>query len=146
MSDTSLTRTLSEQESYLLSTLAAQGRTLFTIADARAVLDVPDANLHKLLHRLYRKQWVERLERGRYLLLPLAAGPEPHWTEHEYLIAAALMQSDPYWNQAARLRDRVTVAGGSLLRNGKEITCPFCTVAEVESVRYHVQSFNLLTR
>lgn len=95
MSDKPPTRTLSEQESYLLSTLAAQGRTVFTIADARAVLDISDANLRKLLHRLYRKQWIKRLERGRYLLLPLAAGPEPQWAEHEYLIAAALVQ--PYY-------------------------------------------------
>ncbi|MCX7681133.1 MAG: hypothetical protein N2508_04065 [Anaerolineae bacterium] len=88
-------RTLSEQESYLLSSLSAAGRTIFSIEDARAVLGRPDGGVRKLLHRLCRKRWVRRLERGKYLLLPLAAGPEPRWAEHEYLIAASLVQ--PYY-------------------------------------------------
>lgn len=85
-------RTLSERESYLLSSLAAAGRTVFSVGDARAVLGGPDTSIRKLLHRLHRKRWVRRLERGKYLLLPLAAGPEPRWAEHEYVIAASLVE------------------------------------------------------
>jgi len=86
-------RTLSKRESFLLSGLAASGRTLFTIEDARARLDTTKANTRKLLYRLHRKQWIRRLERGKYLILPLAAGPEVQWAEHEYLIAASLVDS-----------------------------------------------------
>ncbi len=95
MSNPQPPRTLSERESYLLSSLSAAGRTVFSVEDARAVLGGPDVGVRKLLHRLSRKRWVRRLERGKYLLLPLAAGPEPHWAEHEYLIAASLVE--PYY-------------------------------------------------
>jgi predicted transcriptional regulator of viral defense system len=76
MSDQSLSRTLSERESLLLSTLSADGHTVFTIEDAHAVLEDSDADVRKLLHRLNRKRWIKRLERGKYLIVPLAAGPE----------------------------------------------------------------------
>jgi hypothetical protein len=39
MSDQPGSRTLSERESLLLSTLSADGHTLFTVEDARAVLE-----------------------------------------------------------------------------------------------------------
>lgn len=88
-------RTLGEQESYLLSSLSAAGRTVFTVEDARAVMNDSAANIRKLLHRLHRKRWIKRLERGTYLILPLAAGPDVQWTEHEYLIVPSLVE--PYY-------------------------------------------------
>ena len=60
-------RTLGEQESHLLSSLSAAGHVLFSIEDARAELKGSDANVRKLLHRLHRKRWIRRLERGKYL-------------------------------------------------------------------------------
>ena len=92
---TPLSRTLGEQESRLLTSLSASGHTVFTIDDARAVLGSDAANVRRLLHQLYRKRWIRRLERGKYLILPLAAGPEAQWAEHEYLIASSLV--DPYY-------------------------------------------------
>ena len=95
MSDNAPSRTLSERESHLLSSLSAAGYTVFTIKDARAALDIDDAGLRKLLHRLSRKGWLKRLVRGKYLIIPLEAGPEAQWVEHEYLIAASL--AEPYY-------------------------------------------------
>lgn len=95
MSDEYPSRTLGKRESRLLSSLSAAGYTVFTIEDARAVLDDSDANVRKILHRLSRKRWIRRLQRGKYLILPLAAGPEAQWAEHEYLIAASLVE--PYY-------------------------------------------------
>ena len=95
MSEEYPVRTLGEQESRLLTSLSAAGYTVFTIKDARTVLDDSDVKVRKLLHRLHRKRWVKRLERGKYLILPLAAGPEAQWAEHEYLIAASLVE--PYY-------------------------------------------------
>lgn len=95
MSNESPSRTLSEQEAQLLSGLAAAGHTLFTIEEAHAALDASAARVRKLLHQLCRKRWLKRLERGKYLLIPLQAGPEGQWAEHEYLIAASLVQ--PYY-------------------------------------------------
>lgn len=88
-------RSLSKQESWLLSELAAAGRTLFTIEDARQIARAEDADLTRLLHRLVAKHWLQRLERGKYRLIPLEAGAEAQWGEHELLVAAALVQ--PYY-------------------------------------------------
>ena len=43
MSEISPSRTLSERESHLLSSLSAAGYTVFTIEDALAALDIDDA-------------------------------------------------------------------------------------------------------
>ena len=83
----------------LLSRLAAAGQTLFTVDDARAVLsnagDTVGVDVLKLLHHLHRKGWIRRLERGTYRIVPLEAGSEPVWAEHEYLVAASLVS--PYY-------------------------------------------------
>jgi predicted transcriptional regulator of viral defense system len=88
-------RSLSNHEARLLTALAAAGRTVFTIKEARQTYGGNGADVARLLHRLSAKRWVERLERGKYRLIPLEAGPEAHWAEHEYLVAAALVQ--PYY-------------------------------------------------
>ena len=111
-------RTLSEQESCLLSSLSAAGYTVFTIEDARAVLGDADVDVPKLLYRLHRKHWIKRLKRGVYLVIPLEAGPEAHWAEHEYLIAAALVEpyylayatALHYYGYTERSPDPITVA------------------------------------
>jgi predicted transcriptional regulator of viral defense system len=95
MSERYPSRTLGERESRLLSSLSAAGHAVFTIEDARAIFDASDADIRKLLHRLHRKGWIRRLERGKYTVIPLAAGPEAQWAEHEYLIAASLVT--PYY-------------------------------------------------
>lgn len=95
MSQPTLVRSLSEREARLLSELAAAGRKIFTVEEARQMFDFNGADVVRLLYRLSAKRWVQRLERGKYRLIPLEAGPEAHWAEHEYLIAAALVQ--PYY-------------------------------------------------
>ena len=95
MSKPILVRSLSDREARLLSALAAAGRTIFTIEEARRTSGGDGADVARLLYRLATKRWVQRLERGKYRLIPLEAGPEAHWAEHEYLVAAALVQ--PYY-------------------------------------------------
>jgi len=90
-----LARSLSDREARLLSALAAAGRNIFTIEEARQTSGADGAEVARLLYRLAAKRWVQRLERGKYRLIPLEAGPEAHWAEHEYLVAAALVQ--PYY-------------------------------------------------
>lgn len=90
-----LRRTLGAREAYLLSSLSAAGFTVFTVQDATAILDERPETVHALLSRLAAKGWLERLERGKYLILPLEAGPEGRYGEHEYLIAARLVR--PYY-------------------------------------------------
>ena len=95
MTQPTLPRSLSEREARLLSQLSAVGQRIFTIHDAYAILDEEEGDARKLLHRLCAKRWVERLERGKYLIIPLEAGPRGDWAAHEYLIAASLVE--PYY-------------------------------------------------
>jgi len=87
-------RTLSPAEARLLNELASAGMMIFDTEDARAVLNGQGERVHKLLYRLTRKRWLFRLEKGKYLILPLEAGMEGLYTVHEFVIAAHLVQ--PY--------------------------------------------------
>jgi predicted transcriptional regulator of viral defense system len=94
MSDVNI-RTLGPSEAKLLNKLAATGQYIFDTEDARAVLDSDQVNISKLLYRLARKRWLFRLEKGKYLILPLEAGMEGRYTVHEFIIAAHLI-GEPY--------------------------------------------------
>lgn len=88
-------RTLSKRESQLLSAFAAAGQSVFTIEDARQVLDQDEDDAAQILYRLVNKQWLQRLQRGKYSMIPLEAGPEVRWAEHEYVMASVLVS--PYY-------------------------------------------------
>ncbi len=91
---------LSELEARLLVSLSAAGKTIFSVEDAEEVLKGQKVNIPRLLHTLSKKRWLERLERGRYLILPFEAGPERRWSEEGYVVASYLV--DPhaiaYWS------------------------------------------------
>jgi predicted transcriptional regulator of viral defense system len=130
MSKPTAVRSLSALETRLLSALAASDLNTFTIEQARQVSGIEGPDVARLLHRLSVKRWVQRLERGKYRLIPLEAGPDVHWAEHEYLTAAALVQPyylayatalhyygfverqpRPLWIATTRRKRRVTVEG-----------------------------------
>jgi predicted transcriptional regulator of viral defense system len=90
---------LSSEEADLLLALASEDKNIFTIQDAyRQWKD--DPNTPSRLHDLEAKGWVERLERGKYLILPFEAGPERQWTEDAYVLASYLIHPSAiaYWS------------------------------------------------
>jgi predicted transcriptional regulator of viral defense system len=98
--NTSSIRTLSPQETRLLNALSVAGKSVFTVEDARAIANGGISNLARLLSRLTHKRWLLRLERGRYLILPLAAGMEGTYAAHEFVLASRLVQpyAIAYWS------------------------------------------------
>jgi predicted transcriptional regulator of viral defense system len=84
-------RTLGSTEARLLNRLAANGHTVFTTDQARAVLNTGNREINKLLYQLTLKRWLLRLEKGKYLILPLEAGMEGLYSVHEFVIAAHLV-------------------------------------------------------
>lgn len=88
------TRTLGPTETRVLNRLAADGHVVFSTAQARAALGNDSQDINKLLYHLARKRWLLRLEKGKYLILPLEAGMEGLYSAHEFVIAAHLVQ--PY--------------------------------------------------
>lgn len=87
-------RTMGPTEARLLNRLAASGQIIFTTDQARAVLNTDDQDVNKILYQLTRKRWLLRLEKGKYLILPLEAGMEGLYSVHEFAVAAHLV--DPY--------------------------------------------------
>ena len=88
-------KSLGRTSGRLLATLAERGQVLFTTADATEILDGDPQTVAKLLHDLVQRKWLKRLEKGKYMLLPLASGLEGHYTYHEFVIAASLLS--PYY-------------------------------------------------
>jgi predicted transcriptional regulator of viral defense system len=93
-------RTLSPQETRLLNALSVAGKSVFTVEEARAIADDEKSNLPRLLSHLTRKRWLLRLERGKYLTLPLSAGMEGAYTAHEFVLASRLVHpyAIAYWS------------------------------------------------
>lgn len=86
---------LSKNESLLLSSLSGDGKKIFTLDDIRKVLSCSYAYAKDTAKRLARKKWTVGLRRGTYLIVPLSAGANPRYTEHEFVIGAHLVS--PYY-------------------------------------------------
>jgi predicted transcriptional regulator of viral defense system len=109
---------LGQKEAAFLSTQAQRGETIFTIRDAQQFWGKPEST-YKVLNRLQRKGWIQRLERGLYMIVPLAAGPERHWAEDSFVIAGHLVRNSPaaiaywsalhYWNMTEHIPQIVLV-------------------------------------
>jgi predicted transcriptional regulator of viral defense system len=89
---------LSDSEASLLTTLAARGE-VFTTEDAYEELG-EGRSTRDLLDRLVEKGWLERIEKGKYLIVPLEAGPDRTWSEDAHVIAGHLVRPSmvAYWS------------------------------------------------
>lgn len=83
----------------MLAQLSADGHTIFTTAQAQDLLG-DAAYAANTLSRLVKKGWLQRLQRGLYLIIPLEAGPERLWTESSLVIASKLVKPSAvaYWS------------------------------------------------
>jgi predicted transcriptional regulator of viral defense system len=86
---------LSRGESRLLSSLAEKRKNIFSLNDVILELNCPYGNAKVITNRLVKKKWIIPLSRGKYLLVPLSAGVEGKYTEHEFVIASKLVS--PYY-------------------------------------------------
>jgi predicted transcriptional regulator of viral defense system len=83
---------LSTRESRALSRLASENRQVITISDIADIIDIPRKSAKDMAYALKEKGWLERIAHGKYLILPLAAGENAVYTEHEFVIASALVE------------------------------------------------------
>lgn len=90
---------LGQREAEFLSRLSQGGNIIFTTRQAQEFWGEP-ALTWQVLNRLQRKGWIQRLERGLYMIVPLAAGPDRQWTEDSFVIAGHLTQpaAIAYWS------------------------------------------------
>src|SRR4030043_2268750 len=88
-------RTLGKAGSDLLTEITRQGKRIFTYEDAVKAYGSSNRRLRELLSTLVKRGWLQRIEKGKYLILPFEAGREREWTEHEFIIASYLIE--PYY-------------------------------------------------
>ena len=86
---------LSRSESLLLSSLSGKGKKIFALSDIQKELGCSYAYAKDTAKRLVRKKWIIALRRGAYLIVPLSAGAESKYTEHEFVIGSNLVS--PYY-------------------------------------------------
>lgn len=93
-SDKEFKRGLTWRESLLISSLAREDRKIFSIKDARTVIE---RNTKKVMSSLIRKKWVLSLKRGLYAIVPLDVGVKgaESFIIHNFVIASHLV--DPYY-------------------------------------------------
>jgi predicted transcriptional regulator of viral defense system len=88
-------RTLGQAGSDLLTEITRQEKRIFTYTDAVKAYGSSNRRLRELLSTLVKRGWLQRIEKGKYLILPFEAGREREWTEHEFIIASNLIE--PYY-------------------------------------------------
>lgn len=106
---------LGQRELEFLATLSQKGARLFSSQEAVEFWGSPEY-AHSVLHRLESKGWLERLEQGRYMIIPLEAGPERQWSEDALSIgtflaqggAAAYRTAVRYWNWTTQVSGNAT--------------------------------------
>ena len=86
---------LTRNESLLLSSLSEKGKTIFRIEDIVSELRCSYGYAKVLANNLRKKKWIIILRRGVYLISPLSAGVQSHYTEHEFIVASSLVK--PYY-------------------------------------------------
>ncbi len=82
----------------LLNSLAKKGNT-FTSNDALKISNLSTKSVQKVLYRLQQSGAIERIEKGKYLIIPLGA-EKGKYTLHEFVIGSLLVEpySIAYWS------------------------------------------------
>jgi len=82
----------------LLNLLAKKG-DIFTFNDALEVSNLSTKSLQKVLYRLQQNGVIERIEKGKYLIIPLGS-EKGKYTLHEFVIGSLLVEhySIAYWS------------------------------------------------
>ncbi len=82
----------------VLRKLAEKGR-VFTVEEASDASGIKGDSLKKLLYRMEKRGWIERIEKGKYMIIPLEA-EKGRYTLNEFVIASVLVKpyAIAYWS------------------------------------------------
>ena len=86
---------LGPQETKLLFSLERDGTSIFTSGDAKNILGGTDSAVWNVIGGLKRKKRLQKIENGRYLLIPAMAGIEGYWSEDPWIIVPRMI--DEYY-------------------------------------------------
>jgi predicted transcriptional regulator of viral defense system len=86
-----------EMELKLIFAFEERNQRTFTTGDAKRILRSTDASAKNVLKRLARKGRAIRIERGKYLFAPMAAGKAGKWGEDSLCLVPALVGAGEYY-------------------------------------------------
>lgn len=90
-----INKSLGPFSTLLIQKLSKSGMTVFATKDALNLMNTNSKNLNKILFNLVQKGWLRRIEKGKYMLIPLNIDSSEPYTENHYIIASKLI--DPYY-------------------------------------------------
>jgi len=116
--------TLGPYETKLLFTLEEKGVKVFTIEDAKKILNTSSSVKHVLMN-LIRKKRIQRIKKGTYLLVPARAGYEGYWTEEALAVIPHIIDmyyvgfwtAMNYWGMTEQIPVTIFVATTKRKRN-----------------------------
>ena len=125
---------LGPRERLFLTSVASEGKRIINFEEALPYWSSAHQT-RKALSRLENKGWLQRLERGLYLLIPLEAGPGGNWSEDPLVIATQLVPEGAaaywsalhYWNLTEQVPRTIFV---------QNVTRRFSARSEILGVRY----------
>lgn len=118
---------LGDKENRLLLTLEESKATIFSFKDAKKILKTSIPSVNNILLSLTRKNCIQRIENGKYLLVPAIAGYEKHWTEEPWVILPRIINeyyvgfwsAMNYWGMTEQIPNTVFVITTKRKRNLK---------------------------
>lgn len=90
-------RTLGATSAKLLTELAEDNRTVFSVVDAQKALGSNYDLTRQVLRRLTQAGWLVRLTAGRYAIVPLSSGDDATPQVNRYVIAREILDETPYY-------------------------------------------------
>ena len=109
---------LGANELKLLFTLEEENKSVFSITDAKRILNTSVPSVWNVIYRLKKKGRIEEIEKGKYLLIPARAGYEGSWSEVPYLLVPHIISAYyisfwtalNYWGMTEQVPNVVFVA------------------------------------
>lgn len=86
---------LGKNGSLILNGMGQLGKDVFSIEEAKKAINLDYNILKETLSILVKHEWLIRLERGLYLIVPFEAGQEGAWTSDPFILASKLIS--PYY-------------------------------------------------
>ena len=106
-------------------TLEEKDQSVFTTDDAKKILKTTDSSVWGILNGLAYKKRIQKIERGRYLLIPAKAGTDGYWAEDSWIIVPHLIDTYyvgfwtamNFWDMTEQIPHTVFVATTKRKRN-----------------------------
>jgi len=84
-------RSLSKREYEIVSELASRKIDIVSIDEISKISKIKKDRLWDIVYRLEKKGWLERIEKGKYMLVPFQA--KEGWLEHPFVLASSLIKN-----------------------------------------------------